>query len=379
KKNEVLSCSTDIKMTNKSEEEINYVGLSAKEHNIKGNMVKNRNILLPFKFQKNCGVRDKLQGYHGENIKLINYLMNVQDEYEISFIFIINCVNINHKTLQYRSLDGGPMYSGFSEFIEFSSKKYERTLEQNDHANDLGKIYREFEKFKKWVKTIYNIEGIEYKRNVARSYKFYNDFLNRIKPNNGIGIYKSHDSIIFSDNYRLLLQILPGVRLFFFLKKNMNSKKKEAFLVRYLQLIILKFEIFRFNYFNNTSNIDADLNTLHSNTDFNEMVAILSVLSQRLYETFELYECLEILEYLNFILFIRAEFSHIYEQYNLDQEYKNIQLFDGETSFIDPNIISDSQVYISTNFKESAFFKIFKMKGNGIMDETLYTSPRVRF
>ncbi|KCZ80676.1 hypothetical protein H312_01932, partial [Anncaliia algerae PRA339] len=168
--------------------------------------------------------------------------------------------------------------------------------------------------------------------------------------------------IIFSDNYKLLLQILPGLELFFLMEIEIKFKKDKAFLIRYLQLIILKFEIFRFRFFNITSNVDANLNTLHSNADFNEMVAILSALSQRLYEIFKLYEYLEILEYLNFILFIRAKFSDIYEQYNLDQEYKNTQLFIRERSFIGTNNISGSQIYIPTNFKESKFFKIFANK-----------------
>ncbi|KCZ80677.1 hypothetical protein H312_01933, partial [Anncaliia algerae PRA339] len=217
-KYEGLCCLTDIETTNKSKAEINYDDLSVKELNTEGNMVENKNILLPFKFQKNCDVRDKIQEDDVENIKLINYLMNVQDEYAISFIFIINCVNINHKKLQYQSLSKCLIYSGFSEFIEISGKKYEKSLEQNDHANDFGKIYKEFENFKKWVKTIYNIEGIEYKRNASRSYGCYEDFLNRIEPRNKTAIYKSHNPIIFSDNYKLLLQILPGLELFFLME-----------------------------------------------------------------------------------------------------------------------------------------------------------------
>ncbi|KCZ82417.1 hypothetical protein H312_00075 [Anncaliia algerae PRA339] len=363
-KDEGLFCFTDVKKAHNSGSRINNDELPVYELDIGENMVENYNSLLPFKFQKSNDGNYKIYGDDIEKDKLIRYLKNVQTDHGINFTFIINCVNSNYKSLKYKSLGGFLLNLGFSEIIEISDKKYEMTLEQNDYVNDFGKIYKEFKIFERWAYATYKLKRIEETKNLGRSYKRYIDFLKRKKPNNEANIYRTHISIIFSDNYKFLFQMLSGFKLFLLIEGKMKSKKNEAILVIYLQIFLLKVEIFRFRFFTLTKNIDADLNVLHSNADFNEMVAVLSVLFQRLFIIFKHHEFIEILEYLNFILFIRAKFSEMYGKYNLDQEYKSIKISYDETSFLGTNSIGKSKIFISNNFKDSAFFKNFENEKN---------------
>ncbi|KCZ77439.1 hypothetical protein H311_01549, partial [Anncaliia algerae PRA109] len=126
--------------------------------------------------------------------------------------------------------------------------------------------------------------------------------------------------------------ILPLFHIIF-RKNNFPMQKKFAVkIIRYLQLIICKFEVFRHFYFSKKYINEENLQNLHSDEKFNETVAIISKILTNIIMNccFEAHNMFDILKILDFLYFVRAKYNSIFQQFISDKILSGIYFFEEE-------------------------------------------------
>ncbi|KCZ79645.1 hypothetical protein H312_02951, partial [Anncaliia algerae PRA339] len=163
------------------------------------------------------------------------------------------------------------------------------------------------------------------------------------------------------DRYKILFELVPGLNLIRKYKDTNFPKTQIIQIIRYLQLIILRFEVFEFLYLKNKPTRGNNIENKRQNKDFNEMIAVISIFSKKMLKICGYNErFLQILEQFSCILFFKAKHEEVFIKYNLDNEVKSMKEFK-EKPFIFQNIFLN---IFDDNFMEeverSEFFNVFK-------------------
>ncbi|KCZ81140.1 hypothetical protein H312_01432 [Anncaliia algerae PRA339] len=99
-------------------------------------------------------------------------------------------------------------------------------------------------------------------------------------------------------------------------------------IIRYIQLIILRFEVFKFFHCKNMEILESDIGNLYLNQDFNKMIVINSIFVSKILKIYGFSDkFLENLKKCNLILFVRAKHKEVYIKYDLDKESQNKNFF----------------------------------------------------
>ncbi|KCZ79648.1 hypothetical protein H312_02954 [Anncaliia algerae PRA339] len=170
-----------------------------------------------------------------------------------------------------------------------------------------------------------------------------------------------YKNILGKDRYKILFELVPGLNLIRKYKDTNFPKTQIIQIIRYLQLIILRFEVFEFLYLKNKPTRGNNIENKRQNKDFNEMIAVISIFSKKMLKICGYNErFLQILEQFSCILFFKAKHEEVFIKYNLDNEVKSMKEFK-EKPFIFQNIFLN---IFDDNFMEeverSEFFNVFK-------------------
>ncbi|KCZ78630.1 hypothetical protein H311_00330, partial [Anncaliia algerae PRA109] len=252
-----------------------------------------------------------------DDAKYINYIKIIENDNFFSFYLLINSVNRNNKNLKDHILY---LKREFNEFYGIMSEKYLSEQIITNHEDQLFYLCDEFFKFEKWINETYNLKNLNITTTTSNHYASYVKILRKNDNFHEINILKMYVDVLNSDNYKILFQLIPG---FNFIKKieNITSVKSQIVLtIRYLQLIIMKFETFRFNYFYKSKIRMIDLEYLSSNDDFKETIAIITTLYKKIILLCDnTTNIIELFNVYSFLLFVRAKYNEIFQKLNLSE------------------------------------------------------------
>ncbi|KCZ81187.1 hypothetical protein H312_01397 [Anncaliia algerae PRA339] len=264
--------------------------------------------------------------------KYINYIRIIENDNFFSFSLLINSVNRNMKNLKNHYNFILHLQPGFDEFYGIMSKKYlsEEIIRNQEH--ELFHLCDEFFKFEKWITETYNLKNLDITTTTSNHYESYVRILRKNDNFQKINILKMYVDVLNSDNYKLLFQLIPG---FNFIKKieNITSVKSQIVLtIRYLQLIIMKFETFRFNHLYKNKILMIDLEYLFSNDDFKETIAIITNLYKKIILLCKnTTNILEMSNVYSFLLFVRAKYNEIFQKLNLSEAAFSVDFNEDDT------------------------------------------------
>ncbi|KCZ81913.1 hypothetical protein H312_00674 [Anncaliia algerae PRA339] len=265
------------------------------------------------------------------NKNIIHLLFDIiEQEYIFDLSYIMNKVNRTHKIRRTIRDSGCINYLVYIEFYFNLSVPYEQNSKKIYLESKFEMLHHEFRKFKNWIRIQYRMEDIETAKNY---YKEYDKILSKLKERivmDSENILSHCTSLFTSNNFDSLFKVLPGLNFLHF-TKNIKPKSLSVKILLYLQLLICKFETFRFSYAYESKKIGECLENLYKNQQFNETIAIMGVILKRILEYTSINSnTLDILELLNFAYFVRAKYNDIYNQtyilksisdYNFFQNY----------------------------------------------------------
>ncbi|KCZ80656.1 hypothetical protein H312_01912, partial [Anncaliia algerae PRA339] len=289
------------------------------------------------------------------------YLIGIEKFEALSINFLINCINRCNKKLKRHSnfIKNGNW--AFVEFYAVMFKKYPDNKTNIYEENYLSNVKQDFEDFLEWIDTNYNIQGVEYVYNCTKLHVKYSINLLNNNIHESKNLLNFYKNILGKDRYKILFELVPGLNLILKFKDTSFPRIQIIKIIRYLQLIILRFEVFEFSDLENKQIGKNNIKNKSKNKDFNEMIAVISIFSKKMLKLCECNErLLQILEQFSCILFLKAKHEEVFIKYNLNNEIKNMnefkeKAFEFQTIFLN---ISD------TNFMEeverSEFFNIFK-------------------
>lgn len=127
-----------------------------------------------------------------------------------------------------------------------------------------------------------------------------------------------------SENFNFLFKVFLGFRFMYKIRNIMGIRQKELEVIKFLQLIICKFEYFRFSHFNQKEIPFESLDTLISNSQFNETIAVIVILSKYILEVCKLdFNYLKIIEIQSFAFFVAAKYPEIFTESEFFDLIKN--------------------------------------------------------
>ncbi|KCZ80863.1 hypothetical protein H312_01746, partial [Anncaliia algerae PRA339] len=259
---------------------------------------------------------------------------DIQKDYAIRLPYLVNIINRRCKIAHYDvSCFCAKAILSYKEFYEILSYSYEFVSIEFDYELGLEKLFDEFKQFEKYIEEEYKITVIRDK--YIKDHKQFGEFIqrkNKFTSDYNHDVINFHINILKGDNYKLLPSILPLFHIIF-RKNNFPMQKKFAVkIIRYLQLIICKFEVFRHFYFSTKYMNEENLQNLHSDEKFNETVAIISKILTNIIMNccFEGHNMFDILKILDFLYFVRAKYNSIFQQFISDKILSGIYFFEEE-------------------------------------------------
>ncbi|KCZ74963.1 hypothetical protein H311_04067, partial [Anncaliia algerae PRA109] len=297
---------------------------------------------------------------NNEITKFYSYLIEIENFEALSINYLINCINRCNKGLKRHSnfIKNGNF--AFVEFYAVMFKKYPNKT-NIDEENYLSFVKQDFEDFLEWIDTNYNIQGVEDVYNCTKLHdKYSNNLLNNNihESKNLLDFYKN---ILEKDRYKILFELVPGLNLILKFKDTSFPRIQIIKIIRYLQLIILKFEIFEFLHPEDKQIGENNIKNKSKNKDFNEMIAVISIFSKKMLKLCECNEdLLQILEQFSCILFLKAKHEEVFIEYNLDNEIKNMKEFKEKDFKFIKNFLSISDTNFMKEVQSSKFFNLFK-------------------
>ncbi|KCZ77635.1 hypothetical protein H311_01351, partial [Anncaliia algerae PRA109] len=274
----------------------------------------------------------------------------IEHEYIFDLSYIINKVNKSHN-IRRRIGDSGCINClAYIEFYFNLSAPYEQNSEKIYLENKFEMLHHEFRKFKNWIRIQYRIEDIEITNNYSKK---YDEILSKLKEKivtDSQNILSHCTSLFTSNNLDFLFKVLPGLNFLHF-TKNIKPKSLSVKILLYLQLLICKFEIFRFAYTYESKKIAECLENLYKNQQFNETIAIMGVILKRILEYTSVHsKTLDILELLNFAYFVRAKYNDIYNQTYILKSIGDYNFFQSNVLFWVNNNVELESFSLSKEF-----------------------------
>ncbi|KCZ75745.1 hypothetical protein H311_03271, partial [Anncaliia algerae PRA109] len=289
-------------------------------------------------------------------------LNNLEVDYNFHLRFLINKVNIKNKLV---NTNRDPIYYDIDAYEEFSnilSTNISCLLLVNDDIIDLRRHIVEFKMYKMLVINKLNIENINIKFNYHRNLKTYISKIIKSKKN----IYDCYIEAFYSKNYIFLTNILPGLNFIHKIRFQGHNKGNLALILKYLQLILCKFEVFRRTYFTMTDKIEVGIEDLYLDSNFNDTIAVIGIILKLAMEKCDLsFRNLQVLDVLNFAYFMRAKYNNIYNQSEFMQTLGNI------------NSTQNKSIYLEKDYYGKLmnlyFYKEFEVKHKYLISEILFS------
>ncbi|KCZ76822.1 hypothetical protein H311_02174, partial [Anncaliia algerae PRA109] len=251
-----------------------------------------------------------LNSIHGEeqiglsSIPIYIHFQIIEKENEIYFICVVN--EINSKNKLQRLSKGKNFRNGinaYNEFYSILSKNYTTTVIEINSETKYNLLFDEYIKFKNWAILNFNIFKIDMSNGGFCKLKTYKIFSRFKKASD---IINFNIQIFESENYRILSDIIPCLRLLEILKTK-TSIISPLKIIKYLQFIICKFEIFRYKLFLKNKSREVDWKSLSENSNFNETAAIICLILHRILFNVRIPNInLEVLEIYSFFYFLKA-------------------------------------------------------------------------
>lgn len=158
-------------------------------------------------------------------------------------------------------------------------------------------------------------------------------------------------------------------------------------IIFYLQLIICKFEVFRFNYFYGRTINREDLEKLYQYPEFNEMVAVISIIFKKLMGKCDILPNISLaLEFYSFSHFLRIKHLNLFKEHIELEAFLNSNF--SQNKYLDSE--KDEQGYVNkllftTDFSSSRLFqtiianplKKFRLSGLGEKSVSKYKRRKI--
>ncbi|KCZ80103.1 hypothetical protein H312_02507 [Anncaliia algerae PRA339] len=232
------------------------------------------------------------------------HFQTIEKENGIYFICVVNEINSKNKL---QRLSSGKKFrnsiNAYNEFYSILSKNYTTTIVEINSETKYNLLFDEYIEFKNWAILNFNIFKIDISRGGFSKLKTYKTFS---KSKRATDIINLIIQIFESENYRILFDIIPCLRLLKILKTK-TSIISPLKIIKYLQLIICKFEIFRYILFLNNRTREVGWKILSENSKFNETAAIICLILHRILFNVRIPNInLEVLEIYSFFYFLKA-------------------------------------------------------------------------
>ncbi|KCZ75121.1 hypothetical protein H311_03907, partial [Anncaliia algerae PRA109] len=294
--------------------------------------------------------------------KIIDIFYRIENDYVFPLAKILNIffntqIHIRKKCSM--SIDN---INTFFKFLEILKKSYKCkngiNIAEIQLQNHLIFLYKEFREFQCWFKKEFKIKEICTIKN--SEYSSY-EYMLSVEGNNE-GIISFLIETFCCKNFNVLFKIIPEFILVSELKvmSTQLSQRKKLAALRICQLILCKFEVFRYEYLSDKQIQETDLINLQSNEVYNETVAIIGLLLNELLVLMKS-SYLHELEILNFIYFIRAKYHEYYIKlvdlqcvYNIHLQVEKIS--SGDNSY-EANAV---QIFLTDSFKQSLFYEVYQ-------------------
>ncbi|KCZ74111.1 hypothetical protein H311_04925, partial [Anncaliia algerae PRA109] len=145
--------------------------------------------------------------------------------------------------------------------------------------------------------------------------------------------------IFQSEHYSLLFKILPCFNLIYKIKEINLSCKITLFLIRYLLLILCKYDVYRYNYFKKAKKNYESIEKLQITEEYNETLAIISIFLRNIMLIIKVRNhVLKVLEVYCFVYFLKAKYCKIFQRYEKLEILTNIDALCSDTFVIEKNI-----------------------------------------
>ncbi|KCZ82421.1 hypothetical protein H312_00079 [Anncaliia algerae PRA339] len=281
-------------------------------------------ILRPYN-SKNYGNAELYRQPTNDMLKRrLNHFKIIEIDYSLTFTYLINSVIKKHKDYRKTNCDYSSFVLKFQEFVDILSGKFEIIPQNVQDKNNLYVLHDEFDRFVKWVKLTHGIHNLYEIKNINHHIKVYKELYNQRLQNEN-DILDLYLDLFKSPNYNILLRVIPGFNLIYNIKGHISSKTCLIDFIELLQLIICKFEHFRFNHFAINEKQELSLQELHCNSDFNFTISIICIIYREiLYTCLHSFEQMIAFENIYFLYFLRAYCNEIYVRLNLDRYFINL-------------------------------------------------------
>ncbi|KCZ74999.1 hypothetical protein H311_04030, partial [Anncaliia algerae PRA109] len=303
------------------------------------------------------------------------YFLRIENDYNINLNFLVNLLSrssiIDHLELRY---DPDIYMHIYGKFYNVLNEQYQDSLIEIHTRADLNSLYLSFIEFMNWVEEKYFFMLIEKSNNYKSHLKCFNMHISKESGKKENDIINFYLNIINEDNYSILYKILPELELIREIKRVMRPFRLHK-IILYLQLIICKFEVFRFNYFYGKTINREDLEILYQYPEFNEMVAVISVIFKKIMSKCSMVPDISlVLKFYSFSHFLRSKHLNLFKEHFELEAFLSSNF--SQNKYLDSE--KDEQGYVSKliftpDFSESLLFetitknplKKFKLSGLG--------------
>ncbi|KCZ74661.1 hypothetical protein H311_04371, partial [Anncaliia algerae PRA109] len=250
-----------------------------------------------------------------ESRLFIDLFCKIEEDYSFTFSFLLNMMfksrlnGLNDYTLKKNHIR---VYKKFNNILN----KYSKDINFDINTQDLNEreiiyLYNKFIKFVNWTSRLYKFEEIKKLKDNTFQYDSIMQILNKNNKKHQKTLERNIIDILCGKNFCVLLKILPEFRFIFKLKENGLMQGEILVLFKLFQIILCKFESFRYKYLKENGLEAENLENLYLNSEFNETIATIGLLLKEILLILG-FNNLEILDSLNFIYFIRAKCSNYY-------------------------------------------------------------------
>ncbi|KCZ75932.1 hypothetical protein H311_03080 [Anncaliia algerae PRA109] len=256
----------------------------------------------------------------------------IEEDNSLDLLYLINRI-LNRKVLERNQHKRfyPSCYQAYDDFYKILSLRFTDESFQGNLPIGYKYLYNKFIHFKIWIENTYKMKSLLRSKHCYVHLKQYNKILNSRSDNNIIDIYIN---IFKSKNYSFLYKVLPGLNLLSQINEYLLLNSRKVYLIRHLQLIICKFEVFRHNYFQKNMKESENLHNLNLDETFCETITILNCIFKKITIFIDLGEEIHlILEIYNFVNFIRTKYSYFFCRYPLLERILNENLFENEKFF----------------------------------------------
>ncbi|KCZ75450.1 hypothetical protein H311_03574, partial [Anncaliia algerae PRA109] len=216
--------------------------------------------------------------------KFIKCLNMIENDYYITFIYLVNNVNRTRKYCSnnmkhniYYNHDDDIFYNTMNTYLI-------KKVITNDICDNLNVIFKEYERMKENLFKLYNIDGI---KSISKYFDHDISYIankNSKKSKLSESILDLYIKMFFSENYIFLSKVSLGLNFINEVKRVEKICKYKVQIIKLLQIIICKFEAFRSNHFYHHQVQSNSFEDLKGNIQFNETILTINIMFKLILE-----------------------------------------------------------------------------------------------